>query len=305
MPAKSIKKSASAKALADKPTKASIKKKPVNVPKPAPAKVLADEVSAKRASAKADKKPELNVVCMAWLREDGTKKFSEEYVNRLYRMVQKNLTLPHRFVCFTDYPDKFDDGIETFPVPKVRFPKGCPERGWKKLGLLLSGKVEDLKGTALFLDLDTVIVDNIDDLFKVPGKFLIARDKANNDKEGNSSVVRFEIGKHQDVLDYFEKNFDRVRHEVRREQQFLSNEMQKKGIFQFWPNENWCASFKYKSLLRFPLNWFIAPKIPKGAKVVIFHGRPNNEQAMKGYTAKFGLRHVKPTKWIRKYWIDA
>ncbi|MCL2748974.1 MAG: glycosyltransferase [Alphaproteobacteria bacterium] len=258
--------------------------------------------------AKENKKPELSVICIWWRREDGSEKFSLEYVNRLYHMVQKNLTLPHRFVCFTEDTVgldgvKLDKGIETFPIPTVNFPKGCPERGWKKLGLFLPGRVGDLHGTALFLDLDTVIVDNIDDLFKVPGKFLIARDRVGNDVEGNSSVVRFEIGQHQDVLEYFEKNFDSVRKEVRREQQFLSNEMQKKDIFQFWPNENWCASFKYKSLLPFPLNWFIAPKIPKGAKIVIFHGRPNNEQAMNGYTAKFGIRHVCPTKWIKKYWI--
>jgi hypothetical protein len=81
--------------------------------------------------------------------------------------------------------------------------------------------------------------------------------------------------------------------------------MKKKGIFGFFPNENWCVSFKYRCLLPFPMNWFVTPQIPKGAKVIIFHGRPNNEQAMNGYTAKLGLRHVRPTKWIRKYWEKA
>jgi hypothetical protein len=68
--------------------------------------------------------------------------------------------------------------------------------------------------------------------------------------------------------------------------------------------KSWVRSFKYCCLLKFPFNWFITPKLPVGAKVVVFHGRPINEEAMNGYTAKFGLRHVRPTKWIRKYWVE-
>ena len=50
---------------------------------------------------------EKNVICMKW----GTK-FGAEYANRLYKMVEKNLTVPHRFVCFTDDPTGLDAGIE-------------------------------------------------------------------------------------------------------------------------------------------------------------------------------------------------
>lgn len=307
MPVKTLK-------TAKKPAR-SAKKAPVGQDRPASKKVAKKTVDIKAPLHPSSPIPHpLNVVCMWWRREDGSEKFSLEYVNRLYRMVQRNLTLPHRFVCFTEDAIGNDGArllpeIERFPIPPVNFPKGCPERGWKKLGVLLSEKVGDLHGTALFLDLDTVIVDNIDDMFKAPGKFLIARDKAGNDIEGNSSVVRFEIGQHQDVLNYFENNFESVRKEVRREQQFLSNEMRKKGIFGFWNGndcpmcKSWVRSFKYCCLLRFPFNWFVAPKLPKGAKIVVFHGRPINEEAMNGYTAKFGLRRVRPTKWIRKYWI--
>ena len=266
----------------------------------------------------------VNVVCMKWKKEDGTDKFGPEYVNRLYRMVKKNLTIPHRFVCFTDDVNGLDKGIEAMALPHVKLRTGLPERGWKKLGLF-TAKLGDLSGTALFLDLDVVIVDNIDDLFKVPGRFIIARDTAKNEEFGNSSVFRFEIGQHADILKFFEENFDTIRQEVRHEQAYMSREMKKKGIFSFWDQaaaqstdghgpcvcrkqsycNGWCVSFKYCCMLPFPFNWFITPKIPNGVRVVIFHGRPNNEQAMNGYTAKFGLRHVRPIEWIRKYWVDA
>jgi hypothetical protein len=242
----------------------------------------------------------VNIVCMKWKRENGADKFGPEYVNRLHNMVKKNLTIPHRFVCFTDDSTGFDAEIESFPLPPVKLRGGLPERGWKKLGIL-SKKLGDLTGTALFLDLDIAVVGNIDGLFKLPGEFIVARDKQGNEVEGNSSVFRFEVGKHQDILDFFEKNFEDIRKEVRREQQFLSNEMTKKGIFQFWP-DNWCMSFKYNVMLPFPINWFVTPKIPKGAKVVIFHGRPTPVAAREGYTAKFGLRRVRPLKWLDEVW---
>ena len=38
-----------------------------------------------------------NVVCIKW-----GEKYSAEYVNRLYGMVQRQLSLPHRFVCLTE-----------------------------------------------------------------------------------------------------------------------------------------------------------------------------------------------------------
>ena len=97
-----------------------------------------------------------NVICMKW----GTK-FGAEYVNNLYYMVEKNLTIPHRFVCFTDNAEGLDDGIEARPLPELN-DDGLPEKAWKKLGLFTE-KLADLEGTALFLDLDIVIRENIDD----------------------------------------------------------------------------------------------------------------------------------------------
>ena len=51
-----------------------------------------------------------NVVCIKW-----GNKFGADYVNSLYRMVEKNLTIPHRFVCFTDNAEGIDPGVEIRP----------------------------------------------------------------------------------------------------------------------------------------------------------------------------------------------
>ena len=55
-----------------------------------------------------------NVICIKW-----GDKFGADYVNRLYKMVEKNLTLPHRFVCFTDNSDGILDGVEIRPLPEL------------------------------------------------------------------------------------------------------------------------------------------------------------------------------------------
>ena len=68
-----------------------------------------------------------NVICIKW----GTK-FGPEYVNKLYKMVQKNLSLPHRFVCFTDNAEGIVDGVEIRPLPELN-DEGIPDRMWKKL----------------------------------------------------------------------------------------------------------------------------------------------------------------------------
>ena len=110
-----------------------------------------------------------NVICIKW-----GKKFGPQYVNSLYKMVEKNLTVPHRFVCFTDDSEGLDSRIETFPLPELD-DSGLPEKAWKKLGLF-TDKLGNLEGEALFLDLDIVIRDNIDCFFEKEGEFYIIKD---------------------------------------------------------------------------------------------------------------------------------
>ena len=56
----------------------------------------------------------LTVVCVKW----GSK-YGAEYVNRLAAGVQRNLTLKHRIVCFTDDREGIDEGIDIATLPLV------------------------------------------------------------------------------------------------------------------------------------------------------------------------------------------
>lgn len=237
-----------------------------------------------------------NVICMKW-----GDKFDASYVNRLYKMVEKNLTIDHRFICFTENGEGLMDGIEVRPLPEMELDKALPERGWRKL-TVFQKKLADLEGQALFLDLDIVITGNIDCLFEAEGEFLIIKDwDFKKDIIGNSSVFRFEIGKYPFILSDFIEKGEEIRQKHRNEQAYLSYAVHEKGLLSYW-NSSWCASFKRNCLRKFPLNFFLMPILPKNAKIIIFHGRPTPTQAYKGYIGKMGFRYVKPTKWIAKFW---
>lgn len=240
----------------------------------------------------------VNIICMKW-----GDKFPAEYVNKLYAMVERNLSLPFRFVCFTDNNSDIVDKVETQELPNMDLPSNAPERGWRKL-CVFAKDFGGLSGTTLFLDLDVVIVGSLDPFFELDGEFFIARDHKRSGKkvlEGNSSVFRFEIGKYPEILSFFESNFEKVRGEVRHEQAYLSREMAKLGKLEFWP-DSWVPSFKYHCAPSWIRSWTQAPSIPsKDAKVIIFHGLPNPPEAIIGVSGKW-YRHIQPSPWIEEYW---
>jgi hypothetical protein len=239
----------------------------------------------------------MNVICMKW-----GNKFPPMYVNRLYAMVSKNLTSPFRFVCFTEDGDGIREEVEIQPLPELDLAEGLPERGWRKL-TVFAENFGGLSGPTLFLDLDVVVVGSLDPFFEQPGEFLICHDKHKPaNMEGNSSVFRFEIGRHPEVLEYFTSHFEQVRSEVRHEQAYLSREINKIGELKFWPDE-WVPSFKYRCAPSWIKSWFQAPSIPKDARIILFHGLPNPPEAIKGVSGKW-YRHIKPSPWIADYWKE-
>ena len=238
----------------------------------------------------------IHIFCMKW----GTL-YGPEYVNRLHAMVKRNLTLPFTMVCFTDNEEGIDDDIKCFPIPEIDIPGNLPERMWKKL-TTLKADLYGLEGTALFLDLDIVIVDNIDCFFEDDAPFRIIKDHSWRTWRitGNSSVYRFEIGKHGYVFDYFKENFDEIRKQHRNEQEYLTWAVHEKGYLNYWPKP-WCPSFKYDCVSRFPLAFWKKPIIPEGAKIIIFHGEINPHKAIEGGRGKW-YRYVRPAPWVAEYW---
>lgn len=177
------------------------------------------------------------IVCMKW----GTK-YGPEYVNRLYGMVARHLRGAFQFVCLTDSSAGVRSEVRCLPIPSLDLPPGIPERGWTKL-TTFEADLHGLRGTALFLDLDVVIVGDITPFFEQPGEFLIIHDwKRPWRITGNSSVYRWRLGAHAAVLAEFRATHEAVRARLRNEQAFLSEFMKREGLMSYWP-AHWCQNF--------------------------------------------------------------
>ena len=140
------------------------------------------------------KQETLNVVCLKW-----GNKYPAEDVNKLYRMVSRYLSFPFDFYCITEDAEGLMPDIQLLPIHQ-------PELAgwWHKLSIYRKD-FYGITGTVLFLDLDIVITDSLDELFSYkPGQVCSVRDYGKC-RWGNinSSVVRFEVGS----LDYIWQGF--------------------------------------------------------------------------------------------------
>ncbi|RWR06642.1 hypothetical protein [Paenirhodobacter populi] len=240
--------------------------------------------------------------------------YGPDYVNNLARGVRENLARPHRFICFTDDAAGLDEGVEALPLPDLGLPPGHRDSRWRKLALFRRDL--GLEGTALFLDLDQVIVDNLDPFFDLPGDFYIIRDddlfrakplrRVNPERDaflhsvGNSSVFRYRVGEHAYILDAFLADPAAATAKYEISQQFQSAQLAAHGHLNYWPR-GWCVSFKNDCVPRGIASYFRDPALPPGAKIVVFAGNPKMDVALRGGGQKW-YRRIGDVSWLRKLW---
>jgi len=210
----------------------------------------------------------------------------------------------------TEFADGIEDGVEIRPLPDFKEPppeylKHCS--AWRKIALF-DEQVCDLKGKILFFDLDVVVIDNIDCFFDFSDKLGIQENWSQRNRLiGQSSVFCFEIGKYTQLLEKYRQQQDEVLKNNRTEQLYITRELGE-GNFDFFP-DGWCKSFKFHCMPGGVLNSFMQPtKIPKDAKVIVFHGNPNPHEAIAGVWGtpvpwyKRFYKTVKPTAWLAEHW---
>jgi hypothetical protein len=91
----------------------------------------------------------INVVCV--LRQGGKVGYDATWVEKLKNSVARNLTLEHRFICLSDV------SVPCEQIPLI----GTGAGFWAKLELFRPGLFE---GPVLYIDLDTVICGNLNDI---------------------------------------------------------------------------------------------------------------------------------------------
>ena len=244
-------------------------------------------------------RPPVNILTLKW-----GDRYGPAFVNRLYSGVQANLNRPFRFHCLTDDETGLLAQIETRPLPKLDIPDRFARTPWLKLGLFADDHAE-LTGDCLFLDLDILITGNMDGFFDYKeGKRCIIHNwvqahhvfKRRPDI-GNSSVFRWRAKSMRFVLEKFYSERDWALANFRPPQTYLTYALGEK----YWWPDSWVRSFKRHSVPTFPFNLVMSPRLPEGTRILVFHGRPDPDQARDGYRAKRLHRRTRPAPWIADY----
>ncbi|WP_299746087.1 glycosyl transferase [uncultured Tateyamaria sp.] len=261
------------------------------------------------------------IMCINW----GTR-YGAPYINRLYQMVAGNITPPFKFVCYTDIREGVWDEVICHDLPPMpgEMPKNTRGK-WPK-SRLWAETLPDLEGPVLFLDLDVVITGSLDDFFSfgAPEDVVLARNVAKPfHKLGQTSIYRMPVGALADLQRAFAEDPQAVADTYKWEQVFVTKTAPN-GI-KFWP-KRWVRHFRIECIPLFPLNYFIEPRLPRDARVVIFAGVPNPADAAIGQFSdslpylpplqhiaraarqarKFQSlrRYVLPSQWVRAIWQD-
>lgn len=130
---------------------------------------------------------DLNIVCFLWHGDRWSEDDDgHEYVNRLYRSVQRNLTIPHNFICLTNMPDGLEDGIIIRPLHAPSW-KGCLPK------VCMFDPLLGLRGQVLSLDIDVVITGSLDELAGYRGNFAV-RSSFADPRLLDGDIVGFKVG---------------------------------------------------------------------------------------------------------------
>jgi hypothetical protein len=267
------------------------------------------------------------VICISW----GAK-YGALFINRLYAMVTRNITPPFTFTCFTDNREGLHPAILCQDLPELDVVK-MPVNTlgiWSK-ARLWGPKLGNLHGPVLFLDLDLVIVSSLDHFFECGGAndVVMARNQTTPFRRlGQTSLFRFKVGSLVSLQETFRADPQAVADKYRFEQRFVT--LNAPSGVKFFPRQ-WVLHFRQDCRWPFPLNYFLAPRMPHGARVVIFprgllpqdaiEGRfgansrktsPLNhiigvfDKARRGKKTPFKyLRHyIRPTSWVADHWRE-
>ncbi len=228
-------------------------------------------------------------------------RYPSDYMNRLFRAVLAHGIKDAEFVCFTDDAAGLDPAIQARPLPEIDLPEKYRWTFWRKLSLF--DPVLGLRGPCLYFDLDVVITGDLTPLFAAWSgnpRFIRNWLGAKTIRRGgyeriNSSVMLFEGSAGARVLERFHSDPQAALARYPTDQGFIHDCFE--DVAEFF-DEGLCVSFKRHCLPKFPLNLIQPAKVPAGACVVCFHGKPDPFEAAAGYHSGKLKHRCCPTPWI-------
>lgn len=211
----------------------------------------------------------LNIVCVNAGNYLGK---GADYVNILFDSVRRNLSekTSFNFICFTDTLGSYERGITIKPLP-VSGLKGW----WNKLALFKENVFME-GDRVIYFDLDTVITGGLDEIIKYDGDFVILRDFY-RPYGLQSSVMAWRAGVCSHIWDKWHGAGKPEK--IGGDQEWIELVFKSDGKL---PLDIWQDLYP-NAFVSYKINAFST--IPKGAKVVVFHGEPRPHE-VKGWVPK-------------------
>lgn len=218
----------------------------------------------------------LTVVTWKWKKPGYRSTFTAEHVNTLRSMVERWYPDPHRVICITDDPVGIDPRVQTFPIGDVyaelknpTWP-GVGPNCFRRLQMFAPefGKIAGERFVSI--DLDIVITGDLRPLWNRPEDFVIYASDSSN-YHYNGSMILMNAGCRPQVW----TDFDPERSPR------LANAAGNFGSDQGWIQyclgrheakftiEDGIFAYRRDCLRR------IRGKLPAGARIVVFHGKPD------------------------------
>ena len=225
----------------------------------------------------------ITVACVFW----GTK-FPVQYVHNLKSMVERNTTIDHQFICLSD---QAVEGVQT------QILKPGYNGWWNKLQLF--DAAQNLGDRVVYLDLDTLITNNIDWLLQYQGNFMGIEDVgAVNEHQPHlkgvmqSGVMAFKPLMYTQI--WTQGSIDETLPEkFRGDGEFLNavfSPLTRDLLQNVFPGR--LKSYKYQ----------VYPNRPDNkTSIICFHGRPSIIQAI-NESVPTTMKTYKPQNWIKEYW---
>lgn len=213
------------------------------------------------------------VCCVKW-----GMKYPVDYVNRLHRMVRRCLSRSCEFVCLTEDPAGLEPDIKPIPFPDRDF-----GGFWNKISLFRPDLFEPGR-PLLYLDLDIVIVGPLDPLLEGTADLTIIRGFSRT-PSFNSSVMRIVAGSLPHVYDRFAGQAERIVGSGRYagDQNWIYEQVPGAALFPPGRVVSYKRDLNAHVLplaKKLGLDVVNAPRWmkvtpPKGASIVVFHGKPD------------------------------
>jgi hypothetical protein len=234
----------------------------------------------------------ISVVTFKWKKVGYRSTFTAQSVNTARAMVRRHYSKPHRFICITDDPKGLEPGIEYVPlwddhanIPNPSWPGGpsC----YRRLKVFSEEFGEIAGERFVCLDLDVVITGDLTPLWDRTEDFLIWQ-TGNPNIPFCASMFMMTAGVHHRVWDDFDPNTS--------PRQALTCGM--RGSDQAWiayclgkQTPGWGMAEGVYSY-RDHVVKLHKGALPKDARMVIFHGRPDPWD--------YGV--VQSSPWVKRFY---